>query len=688
MTEIPQDFDWLKNWSTVVAFLAAVLSVFLSPFILDVPIGLYATLVALAFFAILSIWKSVPFSKIVKWLISFAIVAATLGWGYFLYKQSQPRFEITALDTLEGDHNAYELTDMLIWNQDELDEYGVAITFTLEIRPSYYGKRRFGEVVARISGDGDSLIEKPLWKDFTADSQTRQIHLTLPELLAASGLKENSKLPSNSFGADGLPIEQATLNVSVVQAARSGSPWSTEDITIRNAPWELRADLVWRDGEGQVDTYVCNHGGDGDFSVGYHLARVGGEFGSSSHPMHNGATSFGSWASPSEFIHLEKGSFLTHTTTLPDDLPAGRYLLEVYPFKKQNYAQFDSSSTSWTSPNTVGVPWWFSGLDGPMRYDRLAFVITESEFDEDPTILAERDRLREERGVDLGIPAGPVEEVTSPNGTQGRRQVFTDGEIYVHGGQTYALYDPILEHYEGLGGVEQDLLGFPISPIEPVTSSTGATGVRMEFEGSPDWPSFIYASEDTTAGTWGAIGQTHLDNGGHNGWLGFPLADARGHSSSISQMFEKGYIVWYYPYVEGERDWSRSPIAYPYLASRGMLFDVHADQIWQDTGVQATPGDQLTIIQVNGEWTYWEAGPERFDANGNVKEGPQEGSKLPSASLGSLIGRIGEDGDPFLVGRWRTFTAPAEGALYLAMNDGDYDDNAGYITVMIERDGE
>ncbi len=648
----------------------------------------HSALATLAFFAILSIWKSVPFSNVIKSLIALTIIAATFGWGYFLYERSQPRFEITALDTLEGDHNAYELTDMLIWNQDNLDKYGVAITFTLEIRPNYNGQRRFGEVIARISGDGDSPIEKPLWKDFTADSQTRQIHLTLPELLATSGLKENSKLPSNPFGPDGLPIEQAKLNVSVTRVARSDSRWTKEDITIRNAPWEFRSDLVERDSTREVDVYVRNHGAPGYFTVRYHLVRFEQELGSTSWIMSSGTTTIDTWNAPEELKYLDQGDYFTDTVSMPGQLAAGRYLLEIYPVKKQNYIQFTAPDVSWEDLDTMEAPWWLSGLDGPMRYQRFAFAITESEFDEEPVILAERDRLREEKGVDLGIPAGPVEGVTSPNGTQGRRQVFTDGEIYVHSGQAYALYGSILEHYEELGGVERDLLGFPISPIEPVTSSTGATGVRMEFEGPPDWPSFIYASEETTAGTWGAVGQTYLDNGGHNGWLGFPLADARGHPSSISQMFEKGYIVWYYPYVAGEHDWSRSPIAYPYLASRGTLFDVHADRVWQDTGVQVTPGDQITIVQVNGEWTYWEAGPERFDANGDVREGPQEGSELPSASLGSLIGRIGEDGEPFLVERWRTFTATAEGTLYLAMNDGDYNDNAGYITVMIERDGE
>jgi hypothetical protein len=125
-------------------------------------------------------------------------------------------------------------------------------------------------------------------------------------------------------------------------------------------------------------------------------------------------------------------------------------------------------------------------------------------------------------------------------------------------------------------------------------------------------------------------------------------------------------------------------VAYPYLASRGTLLDVQADQFWQDTGVQVQAGDRITVLQVGGEWTNTEGEVAPVDANGDAAQGLYEERTLPSAYAGTLIGKIGEDeGHVFPVGRWGIVTAPAAGSLYLAMNDSDYDDNAGFVTVQI-----
>jgi hypothetical protein len=51
---------------------------------------------------------------------------------------------------------------------------------------------------------------------------------------------------------------------------------------------------------------------------------------------------------------------------------------------------------------------------------------------------------------------------------------------------------------------------------------------------------------------------------------------------------------------------------------------------------------------------------------------------------GSLIGKIGEDGDWFLVGKGGTFTANSKGRLYLRVNDRLVTDNDGYYTIQYE----
>ncbi|SEJ56395.1 hypothetical protein SAMN05192553_105110 [Cyclobacterium xiamenense] len=51
---------------------------------------------------------------------------------------------------------------------------------------------------------------------------------------------------------------------------------------------------------------------------------------------------------------------------------------------------------------------------------------------------------------------------------------------------------------------------------------------------------------------------------------------------------------------------------------------------------------------------------------------------------GSLIGKIGEDGDWFLVGKGGTFTTNSKGRLYLRVNDRLVTDNDGYYTIQYE----
>ena len=131
-------------------------------------------------------------------------------------------------------------------------------------------------------------------------------------------------------------------------------------------------------------------------------------------------------------------------------------------------------------------------------------------------------------------------------------------------------------------------------------------------------------------------------------------------------------------------DFERKPMGYPYLASRGNLFHVDAKQSWQDTNVQLLPGDNVSIIQVGGQWTNTPTSVDKwFDANGSTASGFRENYPLTSALGGALIGRIGSDGDPFLVGRWNVIEVVDEGSLWLTMNGDVLSDNDGLITVQI-----
>ncbi len=208
----------------------------------------------------------------------------------------------------------------------------------------------------------------------------------------------------------------------------------------------------------------------------------------------------------------------------------------------------------------------------------------------------------------------------------------------------------------------------------------------MQFEGvtEKDFYSEIFHSSLGTVWTEGWINNVyHQDQGGPEGRLRFPISNMNDHPDSDIQNFENGYIVYYHPIVKGERDWNREPVAYPYLAGQGSLFDVQANQSWQDTGIALKDGDRIIVIQVGGSWTNNDY--TYFDANGNIDIGLREGSLNDKAVIGSLIGRIGEDGTAFPLGRWVEYVSPNSGNLFLAMNDMvyDFENNHGYLTIQI-----
>lgn len=55
----------------------------------------------------------------------------------------------------------------------------------------------------------------------------------------------------------------------------------------------------------------------------------------------------------------------------------------------------------------------------------------------------------------------------------------------------------------------------------------------------------------------------------------------------------------------------------------------------------------------------------------------------PQFNHAVLLGRIGKDGTPFVIGSETEVTAVNEGRLYLGINDDFFDENAGSFEVVI-----
>ncbi len=127
----------------------------------------------------------------------------------------------------------------------------------------------------------------------------------------------------------------------------------------------------------------------------------------------------------------------------------------------------------------------------------------------------------------------------------------------------------------------------------------------------------------------------------------------------------------------------RSTIVNAQQSNKKTLYDhtliISANAIWQDTHIYVKKGEQ---IQISAEGS-WSAGKE------NKKTGPKgmdkflsEESLSRSLPVGALIGRIGRV--IFLVGNEFKGTSPAEGILFLSMNDNPYEfpSHRGNMTVV------
>ena len=119
---------------------------------------------------------------------------------------------------------------------------------------------------------------------------------------------------------------------------------------------------------------------------------------------------------------------------------------------------------------------------------------------------------------------------------------------------------------------------------------------------------------------------------------------------------------------------------------------------WTDTGIEVTEGEPISItasgrvvVRQSDRWG------QKFEATVNpegtflVHDGIQDQNfPLPSGNHGPapcfcLIGRIGENGKPFFVGKSKSWPASTNGRLQLAVNDFDPSDSEGAFHAQVSR---
>lgn len=106
-----------------------------------------------------------------------------------------------------------------------------------------------------------------------------------------------------------------------------------------------------------------------------------------------------------------------------------------------------------------------------------------------------------------------------------------------------------------------------------------------------------------------------------------------------------------------------------------------------DTGIDLRSGDQVTIT-ATGNVTAGRRAGVVSPQGGRVGAASIIGTyPVPNAGVGALIGFIrlpnGQVTQAFFIGSQLTFNAPADGRLYLLVNDDNYNDNSGSFDVRI-----
>lgn len=121
---------------------------------------------------------------------------------------------------------------------------------------------------------------------------------------------------------------------------------------------------------------------------------------------------------------------------------------------------------------------------------------------------------------------------------------------------------------------------------------------------------------------------------------------------------------------------------------------VPARTAWTSTGISVTRGQQLHF-DASGEIVFSPRGHVARPA-GSVDNLMDSNAPIPRAPQGALIGRVGgstssrrgggsSSASLFLVGDRTPITMPADGMLFLGVNDSGLNDNSGQFTVRITR---
>ena len=124
--------------------------------------------------------------------------------------------------------------------------------------------------------------------------------------------------------------------------------------------------------------------------------------------------------------------------------------------------------------------------------------------------------------------------------------------------------------------------------------------------------------------------------------------------------------------------WISSHNIGPRRANSLSLPRIYAYKDWQSVGIRVQPGDKIDV-RAEGTWVYTPG--EYHGPEGHRYYFAPDTYPINATAGGVLLGRVGENGRIFRVGKGRTFFAEEQGMLYFRINDDILSDNEGYVTL-------
>jgi hypothetical protein len=292
------------------------------------------------------------------------IVAVTLA--IIINFATRPKFEINLLDLPLGEEATYYVTDPLIRAGGDLSEYDSFSVSpqAIEVIPNYFGDKKYGNLVLRISGNSSSK-DIPLWTDFEKSSQTQTVKLDLAEIIKISGIHENLDEIDTNLMVGEKPYQEASLKFEVIRLSEPNKPFRTsKTMIVKNTPWKQTASVTERNGW-VFDYALTNLGREAIFHCRILVVRTISDITENDSPFWSGIDdkSENSLKCPSFTL----GNGETHTFSIPLDkstlgeVPHGRYLVEAYTYAERkdvefkNNLTFEDSDNMWVFSNDASI---------------------------------------------------------------------------------------------------------------------------------------------------------------------------------------------------------------------------------------------------------------------------------------------------------------------------------------------